>query len=141
MSIEIKIIKYEEDYKKSIRYIREQVFINEQKISSELEFDGLDNEALHILVFEGTNAIATGRMLEDGHIGRIAVLSKHRSQNIGSKIITKFIEESKQKYYKRLYLSAQIQTIKFYEKLGFTIFGDTFMEANIEHQSMEIILK
>lgn len=138
--MQIKNVDFDNINRKHIHSIRNEVFINEQGIDPEIEYDGLDNSAIHTLVFIKDKAVGTGRILKDGHIGRVAVLKKYRGQNIGSKIITSLIDVAVKNHYNRVYLGAQKQAINFYLKLGFTPFGEEFIEATILHQSMEKIL-
>ncbi len=138
--MQIKNVDFDNINRKHIHSIRNEVFINEQGIDPEIEYDGLDNSAIHTLIFIKDKAVGTGRILKDGHIGRVAVLKKYRGQNIGSKIITSLIDVAVKNHYNRVYLGAQKQAINFYLKLGFTPFGDEFIEATILHQSMEKIL-
>jgi len=138
--LQIKNVDFDNINRKYIHSIRNEVFINEQGIDPEIEYDGLDNSAIHTLVFIKDKAVGTGRILKDGHIGRVAVLKKYRGQNIGSKIITSLIDIAVKNHYNRVYLGAQKQAINFYLKLGFTPFGEEFIEATILHQSMEKIL-
>ncbi|BFU78991.1 GNAT family N-acetyltransferase [Arcobacter sp. 15-2] len=138
--LQIKNVDFDNINRKYIHSIRNEVFINEQGIDPEIEYDGLDNSAIHTLVFIKDKAVGTGRILKDGHIGRVAVLKKYRGQNIGSKIITSLIDVAVKNHYNRVYLGAQKQAINFYLKLGFTPFGEEFIEATILHQSMEKIL-
>lgn len=137
MVFELRNVAYNNENKKYIRSVREHVFINEQGISPEIEFDGLDDSAIHVLVFSNGLAIGTGRILDDGHIGRIAVLRQFRNQGLGSKIVRSLIDEAINRGYKRVYLGAQKQAVNFYRKLGFAQFGETFLEAGIMHLSME----
>ena len=138
--IKIKIVDYNNENEKIIRTIRDDVFIKEQGIDPKIEFDGLDSSAIHTLIYINDKAIGTGRILSDGHIGRIAVLSEFRGQNIGSKIIHSLTDVAIKNDYKRVYLGSQKQAIDFYTKLGFTPFGKEFIEAGIVHLSMEKIL-
>jgi len=138
--IKVKVVNYNNENTKLIRSIRDSVFINEQGINPTIEYDGLDSSAMHTLVFINDKAIATGRILSDGHIGRIAVLSEFRGQNIGSKIVNSLTDVARKNAYKRVYLGSQKQAIDFYTKLGFTPLGEEFIEAGIVHLSMEKIL-
>jgi len=137
---EVRNVAFDRENEKCIRAIRESVFINEQGISPEIEFDGLDDSAVHALVSINGKSVGTGRILEDGHIGRIAILSGFREQGLGSKIVLSLIDEAIKNSYERVYLGSQKQAINFYTKLGFTPFGEEFMEAGIVHLSMEKLL-
>ena len=78
-----------------IRKIRENVFVKEQGVPADIEIDGLDPVARHVLVFDAEEVIGTGRMLLDGHIGRIAVKKHYRGKGIGTIIINELVRVSK----------------------------------------------
>ena len=138
--IKIKIVTYDNQNEKIIRSIRDDVFINEQGIDPKIEFDGLDESAIHTIIFVNEKPVGTGRILKDGHIGRIAVLSEFRGQSIGSKIVDSLTDVAIKNDYKRVYLGSQKHAIDFYTKLGFTPFGEEFIEAGIVHLSMQKLL-
>ena len=138
--IKIKIVTYDNQNEKIIRSIRDDVFINEQGIDPKIEFDGLDDSAIHTIIFVNEKPVGTGRVLKDGHIGRIAVLSEFRGQSIGSKIIYSLTDVAIKNDYQRVYLGSQKHAIDFYTKLGFTPFGEEFIEAGIVHLSMQKLL-
>lgn len=137
---DIRIVEYKTPSKEAIQKIRDEVFIKEQGISKDIEFDGKDVDSYHVLVsFEDTK-IATGRMQKDGRIGRISVLKEYRNRGLGTLIMKAFIKEAKKKKYEKVYLDSQITAVSFYEKLGFTISSDVFVKAEIEHITMNKIL-
>lgn len=136
----IKIVPFENEAIDWIRTVREAVFIEEQKIDPQLEFDGLDSQAVHAVAFIDGQGVATGRLLADGHIGRVAVLAAYRGQKLGSQVMQSLLQYAQQQNYSRVYLGAQHSAIAFYQSLGFTPYGETFMEANILHQGMEYVL-
>ncbi|PSV28216.1 MULTISPECIES: GNAT family N-acetyltransferase [unclassified Photobacterium] len=135
--VDVKIVAFDDANKESIRLVREQVFIKEQQIDPEIEFDGLDTQAVHVLVVDGEQPLGTGRILADGHIGRIAIMKAARGQGLGVKVVQALVNYAKQQGYPRVDLGAQTHAVDFYRKLGFTPYGDEFMEANIPHQAME----
>lgn len=139
--VDVKIVAFDGANKESIRLVREQVFIKEQQIDPEIEFDGLDTQAVHVLVVDGEQPLGTGRILADGHIGRIAIMKAARGQGLGIKVVQALVEYAKQQGYPRVDLGAQTHAVDFYRKLGFTPYGDEFMEANIPHQAMEQMLE
>lgn len=138
--IEIKNVSYTKQTKDDIRFVRQTVFINEQGIEESIEFDGNDENAIHAIIFKDKKAVGVGRILNDGHIGRIAILSEYRGQGFGAKIVLSLIEEAKEKKYSRVYLGSQKHALDFYIKLGFKAFGSEYTEAGILHQSMELFL-
>ncbi|PSV22496.1 GNAT family N-acetyltransferase [Photobacterium leiognathi subsp. mandapamensis] len=138
--VEIKIVAFDDAHRGLIRTVRDQVFIQEQHIDPEIEFDDLDSEAVHVLVMDGEQPLGTGRILADGHIGRIAIMKAARGQGLGAKVVQALVEYAQQQGYPRVDLGAQTHAVDFYRKLGFMPYGDEFMEANIPHQAMEQML-
>ena len=118
---------------KSIRY---QVFVDEQKVPVELEWDEYDDTATHFIVTLSGEAIACARLKDDGQIGRMAVLTEYRNQGIGQQLLRFVIRTAAEKNIDNVYLHAQVSAIPFYEKHGFTPVGEIFYEANIPHREM-----
>ncbi len=130
-----------EDESQALRYIRETVFIKEQCVPVELEWDEFDPVCLHILAVDGDGQlVGTARLLPDGHIGRIAVLKEWRKQGVGSALLQWMIEEMKSSGRQQAMLNAQTDAVKFYEKFGFRVVGDRFMDAGIPHVQMHLAL-
>lgn len=119
-----------------IQHIRRVVFIEEQKVPVELEWDGLDEECIHFLAYYNNKAIATARLLSDGHIGRMAVLPAFRRQKVGHKLLKFIIALAKEKSLK-IRLSAQAHAVDFYVKHDFHITSNVYMDAGIPHFDME----
>ena len=127
------------DYKsntKEICSIRNEVFVEEQNVPVELEIDGLDNEARHVLAFVDEVPIGTGRILGDGHIGRIAVLEKHRGLGIGKLIMKELVKWAEDSNLEKVWLSSQWHAHSFYLDLGFVCVGEIYKEAGIDHIKM-----
>lgn len=133
--LEIKMVAFDHQYSELIRQVRDDVFIKEQCIDPEIEFDGLDDQAAHVLVVEDGVALGTGRILSDGHIGRIAIIKAARGRGLGAKQSQRWLSLPNNKGIE-VDLGAQTHAIDFYRKLGFSPIGDEFMEANIPHQAM-----
>lgn len=128
-------------HKKELMAIRSKVFIEEQKVPAELEIDTFDPEAMHFIVQneninDNDSFVATARLLNDGHIGRIAVLKEYRKQGIGSKLLKYILQKSRQLSLAEVYLHAQVDAKAFYEKHKFYAQGDIFMDAGIPHITM-----
>lgn len=121
----------------SIRALRERVFIQEQGIPAELEWDGLDPDCAHLLAYdmEG-NAIATARMQTDGHIGRMAVLPEWRGHGVGSSLLLMLVELAAAHELDEVYLDAQTSAASFYHQHGFIATGEEFAAAGIPHIRM-----
>lgn len=129
-----------EPYADSIKAIRFEVFVDEQNVPPELEIDGLDPECLHALAFAEGTPIGTGRLLKDGHIGRVAVLASYRNQGIGTLIMKSLVDAARNRSFQSVILSSQAQAIPFYEQLGFLTQGPIYQEAGIDHIDMALKL-
>jgi len=117
--------------------VREQVFVHEQHVPLELEWDGLDPQCLHVIAGDGSGAvIGTARMLADGHIGRMAVLPAWRGRGVGSALLRALLEEARRRGIEHPFLHAQTAAIGFYLRHGFAIAGHEFMDAGIPHVTM-----
>jgi len=139
MTISIRPADFNKDFD-SLKTIRETVFVKEQSVPIELEWDEYDQEAYHLLAFNDNTAIATARILKNGKIGRMAVLSSWRHQGIGSSLLRHLIDKALELGLKQVCLSAQVSAIPFYERLGFVIISEPYEDAGIPHQDMELRL-
>ncbi|WP_323158966.1 GNAT family N-acetyltransferase [Pseudomonas viridiflava] len=119
-----------------IRRIRDAVFIAEQSVPPELEWDSEDMDAVHFLASEGDYPIGTARLLQDGEIGRLSVLKDWRGLKVGEALLTAAINEAEKRGLKEQKLSAQVQAIAFYERFSFTVVSDEFLEAGLPHVNM-----
>ena len=124
-----------------LKSVREAVFVREQGISPELEWDGLDDHCRHALVLSRQGeAIGTGRMFADGHIGRIAVLPKWRKQKVGTAIIEALLDYARAHDYPEVNVDAQVQAVPFYHGFEFVEEGKIFMDAGLPHIKMRLLL-
>ncbi len=133
-----------EEEKKLVFALRFEVFVDEQKVSPEIELDSEDAHALHIIAEEDGIAIGCARIILDGksaHIGRIAVKRSRRGEGVGSRVCRFIIGYCRSLGCSRIWLNSQLHAVDFYEKLGFKAKGETFFEAGIEHIEMEILLE
>lgn len=122
-----------------LKLIREQVFILEQQVPIALEWDDLDAGAMHLLAFnQQGQAIACARLLDNGSIGRMAVLSENRGMGIGFALLIAAIDICKQQNLTVVTLSAQTHAIAFYQKAGFVAVSDVYLDANIPHVDMQL---
>ncbi len=135
MNISSIICDYE-SYTKDICAIRYKVFVGEQKVPEELEIDGLDGQAKHVLALVDGVPIGTGRILSDGHIGRVAVLKDYRSLGIGKSIMKELIKWAQNMNLEKALLSSQWHAHSFYLDLGFVCVGEIYKEAGIDHIKM-----
>jgi len=124
-----------------IRFIRQEVFIEEQKISEEEEFDEYDAQALHLIIYVDEQPAATGRIWHDGHtfrIGRLAVLKKFRGQKIGDLALRLLLYKSFTSGAEVVEISAQTYIVPLYKKFGFKEYGEEYIEAGIPHIAMKV---
>ena len=138
MPSEYKIRKasWKED-RQVLRQVRRKVFIEEQNVPEELEWDEFDETAQHIIALDNNNnPVGTGRIKPDGQIGRMAVLKDWRNKGIGKTILDELLKIATRSNYPEIYLHAQLTAIKFYEKSEFIINSDEFMDAGIPHKTM-----
>ncbi len=120
------------------RRIRELVFVREQGVPLALEMDDQDAHCDHALALaEDGLAVGTGRLLPDGHIGRMAVLKEWRAMGVGALLLQALIEQARQRGHARVRLNAQAYAAGFYRRYGFEVSGAEFMEAGIPHVAMQ----
>lgn len=122
------------------RYIRETVFLQEQGF--EKEYDENDNVAKTIVIYDGDDAVGTCRLYWDNavgchHVGRIAVPKHRRGEGHGALIVTEAERVIKELGGKEVFISGQIQVADFYKKLGYTQYGEVYMEENHPHVALK----
>jgi predicted GNAT family N-acyltransferase len=120
--------------------IRLAVFVEEQGVPPEIEMDAIDAQCLHAVAFEKETPVGTGRLLPDGHIGRMAILKPWRGRGIGSAILERLIEAARRRGDREIVLSAQVHAVGFYRGRGFQPVGEVYEEAGIAHQKMVRVL-
>ena len=128
---------------KSCHALRRVVFIEEQEVPEDLEVDGLDDAALHLLATLDGRPVGTARMLlkgATGKIGRVCVLRDLRGQGVGAALIRAAVEELRRLGLAQAKLGSQVHAIPFYEKLGFTAEGPVYDDAGIPHRDMVLAL-
>jgi predicted GNAT family N-acyltransferase len=129
-----------ESHTENICAIRYEVFVDEQNVPEELEIDGLDGKAKHVLTFVDGVPMGTGRILSDGHIGRVAVLKNYRGLGIGKSIMKELIKCAQDMSLEKVWLSSQWHAHSFYLDLGFVCVGEVYKEAGIDHIKMFRVL-
>ncbi|MFO1313915.1 MAG: GNAT family N-acetyltransferase [Burkholderiales bacterium] len=121
----------------SLRAVRTAVFVVEQSIPEALEWDEHDAVSAHALAVDREGVpIGCGRLLPDGHIGRLAVLAQWRGHGVGAALLLHLIELARSRGHRRAILNAQEQAVPFYVRHGFAPSGAPFMEAGIPHREM-----
>ncbi len=116
--------------------IRMTVFVEEQRVPAGIEMDDNDAVCVHALAYAQGRAVGTGRLLPDGHIGRMAVLRESRFLGVGGAILERLVEEARRRGMQEVVLSAQTHALGFYRRHGFSARGEVYEEAGIPHQEM-----
>ncbi|WP_174718492.1 GNAT family N-acetyltransferase [Azoarcus sp. DN11] len=117
--------------------LRERVFVMEQGVPAELERDASDPHCRHAVATTAAGeVVATGRLLPDGHIGRMAVAALWRNRGIGGLMLEALVAEADRLGFREVVLNAQIDAVDFYLRHGFTPEGEDFVEAGIRHRTM-----
>lgn len=125
-----------------LREVRTVVFINEQNVPEEEEFDDDDITATHFLAkaFDG-RPVGTARLTTDGRIGRVAVIAEWRGKQVGRALMRTVMETASNMHMEYLRLASQVQAIAFYEDFGFRAEGEAFDDAGIPHRWMSCQLQ
>lgn len=124
--------------------VRKKVFVEEQQFSEDLEFDDVDFVAWHLSVEENGQPIAAARLFQekDGtfHCGRICALPEWRGKGLGLQVMAALEEKAKELGAKELTLGAQCRASGFYEKAGYTVYGDLYYDEYCPHVPMKKLL-
>lgn len=121
--------------------IRREVFIEEQNCPEDVEYDGLDEQALHLLIYVDEVPAAVGRILYDDksfRMGRLAVRKQYRGQKLGDLAIRMMLYKLFSMGAQRVDINAQTYIMSLYQKFGFKEHGEEFMEAGIPHMAMTV---
>ena len=116
--------------------IRFSVFVEEQGVPREMEVDQADAYSIHAVAFDDTEPVGTGRLLPDGHIGRMAVLKAWRGRGIGGQLLHRLMDRARERGDRQIVLSAQVHASAFYRAHGFMEEGPEYLEAGIRHRDM-----
>mgnify|MGYP001470683070 CR=1 FL=1 len=134
------IIATTEKERQDAFFVRKIVFAEEQHVPLELEIDEYDEKATHFVLYEGDEPIGAARLRpydDAGKIERVCILKSYRNRGLGKYLMEEIIACAKEKGFPKVVLHAQTQAIPFYEKLGFTVTSEEFMDAGIPHRAME----
>ncbi|HEY40654.1 MAG TPA: GNAT family N-acetyltransferase [Dehalococcoidia bacterium] len=138
--ITFKLVNNEYELKEALN-VRRLVFVEEQGIDEDIEYDGFDSEALHLVVKSGEQIIGTARVrfpaTGEAKIERMALLKPFRRRGIGSDMMSFLSSELRMRYVSHVILHAQYTTLDFYETCGYSVTGPPFWEAGIKHVAME----
>ncbi len=122
--------------------VRRQVFIEEQRIPAELEFDEQDKRCYHLIARNAERQpIGTVRLSPEGKIGRMAVLPNWRGQGVGRSLLQAMIEKAHALGLSKISAHAQLSALAFYQRYGFVPEGEAFLEAGIPHQAVSLKLQ
>ena len=121
--------------------LRTRVFVEEQNVSAAVEMDGRDADCQHVKAIIDGVIIGTGRLLPNGFIGRMCVLKEYRNRKIGTMMLENLVQQASDSGHHQVLLNAQSYIIPFYQKYGFRIDSDEFIEADISHRRMILHLK
>ncbi len=138
--IEIKFYENKDHYKE-VMFVREDVFIREQGFST--DEDEIDNHCIHVLFYDDNKPFATGRIFIEGGntvIGRVCVLEDYRGKGYGVQIIRQLEAKAKEMGASSTHLGAQVQAKEFYEKLGYTEYGEIYYDEYCPHIHMKHVL-
>jgi predicted GNAT family N-acyltransferase len=120
-----------------LRLVRRVVFIEEQSIPEDMEWDKFDAVCRHAIAEDAAGmAVGCGRLLSDGYIGRLAVLPAWRSRGVGSALLLSLVDLARARGHRQVRLNSQTQAMPFYGRHGFAVCGDDYMEAGIPHRTM-----
>jgi predicted GNAT family N-acyltransferase len=122
-----------------LRSVRESVFIKEQGVPAEMEWDHFDHGCRHALALSlRGEAIGCGRILTNGHIGRIAVLPRWRKQKVGTAIMEALLDYARAHDFREVDVDAQTYAVPFYRSFGFVEHGEEFLDAGLPHIKMTL---
>lgn len=123
--------------REAVSPVRFAVFVGEQGVPAEIELDEHDAASVHAVARDAAgNVVGTGRLLPDGHVGRMAVLKSWRRRGVGSRILEALMTEARRRGHRAVVLSAQVRAVDFYRRHGFAPEGGAYEEAGILHQDM-----
>ena len=133
--LRVRLADWHRDYSK-IHHIRESVFVAEQAMPPEQEWDSDDETAIHFLAEQEDFAIGTARLLPDGYVGRLSVLKDWRGLHVGDALMQAVIAEASVRGIGELKLTAQVHATAFYQRFGFEVVSEEFLEAGLPHVDM-----
>ena len=139
-TVKVRLVTWEQA-EQSLLAVRHTVFVQEQEVPAVLEQDGRDPVCVHALAEDDVGrAIGTGRLLPDGHIGRMAVLAEWRGRGVGSSLLGALVDAARIRGRTQVCLHAQVAACGFYERYGFVVTSGVYLEAGIEHVDMTATL-
>ncbi|MCA0990022.1 GNAT family N-acetyltransferase [Pseudalkalibacillus hwajinpoensis] len=140
--MEVRVVETEKERNDAF-HVRHMVFVEEQKVPAELEIDEHEDKAIHFVAYDKNIPVAAGRfrvLSELAKVERICVLRDYRGTGLGFLLMNGIENHAKQLNLKGTKLNAQISAVGFYEKLGYRIVSEEFMDAGIPHVTMTKVL-
>lgn len=117
--------------------IRYAVFVDEQRVPPESEIDDWDPQCVHAIARDAAGRpLGTGRLLPDGHIGRMAVLREARGSGVGSALLAALMREAQRRGHAAAVLSAQTHAVAFYRRHGYAVVSGEYLDCGIPHVDM-----
>jgi len=140
MPVQVRLGSWDE-LRVEARRIRFEVFVDEQRVPREMELDAADPDCVHALAFAPDGSVVgTGRLLPDGHIGRMAVTREARGQGVGTALLLALMQAARERGHQEVELFSQTHAQRFYERFGFEVVGPPFDDAGIAHVTMRATL-
>ena len=130
--------------------VRDDVFVSEQGVPADLERDAQDDDADHLVAYDGDRPVGAGRLVVEpagfegtdpalgpvGHLGRLAVRQEQRGARLGVALVMAIEERARERGLAVIALSSQTYAIGFYERLGYAAHGPEFDDAGLPHRWM-----
>ncbi|MFB7448690.1 GNAT family N-acetyltransferase [Streptomyces sp. NPDC056194] len=130
--------------------VRREVFVEEQGVPQEIEYDTYDETAVHVLAVRADGLpLGTGRLLHGadavgktgadasvGSLGRLAVSEAARGLGVGAALVRAIEEAARERGLSAVDLHAQTHALGFYERLGYEAYGPEFPDADMPHRAM-----
>ena len=123
-----------------LREVRQMVFVEEQAVAPDFEWDELDASAVHLLAMQNNQPIACLRIIDFHKIGRMAVLKEWRGMGLGTALLLEAIKICKTNGSKSIHLPAQTHAIGFYQQAGFKVTSNEYCDVHIPHVDMQLDL-
>ena len=131
---------HDDEERRAAFALRHEVFVEEQGVPLELELDEHDATALHLVAIDDGRVVGTCRLVDGGDrakFGRLVVARDARGRGIGSALLAESERRARELGRARMTLTAQTSAMGLYEQAGYTARGDVFLDAGIEHMTME----
>ena len=136
-NFQIEVVSWQQA-EQDLRAIRTPVFIKEQAVAPDFEWDEIDQVAVHLLATQNNKPIACLRIIDYHKIGRMAVLKEFRGNGLGATLLLEAVKICKAHGSKTVHLSAQTHAIGFYEKCGFKVTSAVYQDVHIAHVDMQL---